>query len=56
MKTAAILSALALSLAPTLSFAMCGGESARPTTAMTCAEGQVLDTATNRCVDEATTS
>lgn len=55
MKTAAILSALALSLAPTLSFAMCG-EQARPTTAMSCAEGQVLDGATGRCVDDAATS
>lgn len=55
MRTKTILTALALSLAPTLSFAMCG-DRAQPTTAMSCVEGQVFDGATNRCVDEATTS
>lgn len=56
MRTKTILSALALSLAPTLSLAMCSDDKAQPTTAMSCAEGQVFDGATNRCVDEATTS
>ena len=54
MKTKTILCALALSLAPTLSFADCGGMMKSDQTAMSCAEGQVFDAATNSCVDQTT--
>ena len=54
MKTKTILCALALSLAPTLSFAACSGMAKHDQTAMSCAEGQVFDAATRTCVDQTT--
>ena len=56
MKTKTTLCALALSLAPTFALAE-GCSTMRPDqTAMSCADGKVLDPATQTCVDQATTS
>lgn len=55
MKTKTTLCALALSLAPTFSLAYgCMGSKAEPTTAMSCADGQVYDAETRVCVDQLT--
>ncbi|GGX48309.1 hypothetical protein GCM10007385_15210 [Tateyamaria omphalii] len=50
MKTKTLVVALALTLAPTLTFAMGCNYGKHEQQAMSCAEGTVYDADTNRCV------
>lgn len=51
MKTKTTLAAALLALSPTFAFAMgCNSEKHMETTAMSCAEGMVMDAETNTCI------
>lgn len=49
MKIKLTLAAIALTMAPSLGMAMCSGDDHAKAT-MSCADGKVLDSATNSCV------
>jgi hypothetical protein len=54
MKKAPLAAAIALTLLPSLSAAMCTGDAHKITSASACGEGQVFDEATHACVTKPT--